>query len=643
MTHSILKKNKQLSSYLLVLVLLHFAAGDILAQERIHRVSINTWLATHPNQKMLKSRISEQEAKSGGMVQLPFIDDFSTDRFPGNAQGRVALWTSRQATLNSNMARNPPTIGVVTLDGANEVGYPYSWSVGSGSADTLSSVLIDLSGNTFEDQIGISFYWQAQGNAPFPPNAVTGDSLRLEFYAPDLDQWFWAWSTMNVSNPNAFTFEYIPIVHERYLKEGFRFRFRNFASLQGAYDPWNIDYVVVDRNGINSEPQVDDVAFSGYTFSLMDGYTSIPNAHFASLSDPLSFMKEGIEVQLRNLSGTNRTLVGNELRILHEGDEIASFPNANSPAIQAGNTLDYFHSVGQSPNGFVFDTQILQDGWADFTVEFVHGVADISATASNDTLRFTQRFETYYAYDDGSAEWAYDNATNGAEVAMRYNLYTSDSLFALQIYTMPMAQNWENTSFTVLLWEDTGNGPGIELASAQKVVTYGQESYQQSIVYSFDEPIALSAGSYFVGYRQSIQSEGIKIGIDRNSNGNAGNLFFRSQATGWAPSQIQGSVMIRPMFTTDTWEGIVASSENTSRPERVPVYPNPARDHFRADLPQGESYLLEMYSAAGQMVESRRIAGGERVNVSHVPEGFYLLRFSDAQGGTSVQKLVIKR
>lgn len=616
-------------------------AGTALAQEMVYPITIHTALQQHPDQKMLKARITPEMAKSRDLLQLPFIDDFSVDRFPGNARGLEPLWMGRQATLNFNMPKNPPTIGVVTLDGADEVGYPYRWSTGKDWADTLTSVPMDLTG-TASDGIGISFYYQPQGNAVFPPMG-NSDSLRLEFYAPELDQWFWAWSTVDVSTPDAFTFVHIPITQPRYLKEGFQFRFRNIASLQGAFDPWHIDYVRVDANSVNATPEVDDVAFTSYKFNLLNNYTAVPRSHFASLGDPSTFMRESMTVQMRNLSATNRTLIGNEIRVDQDGNNVAAFPNPNSPAIQAGAVFDYFHSVGLQPNAFVYEVDDAE-GPLQFDVRVLHTVADIAATSSNDTIHFEQTFFTEYAYDDGSAEWGYGVANNGAELALRFVNQMPDAIFGIKIYTMPIGFNYESTPITILIWEDTGNGPGAVIAEELTTVVYGRDEFQESIVYTFPEPVPVSGGSFFVGYRQANQPESIRIGLDRNTNGNEGNLFFKDASQVWTASQIQGTAMIRPMFTSPGWEDIVVSTGDAARPfESVHLYPNPTRDVFYVDLPSSAPAEMRLYDVSGRLMRQELVASKEALATSDLPGGMYIVQFRLASGEVFSKKLVIRK
>ncbi|HKL40527.1 MAG TPA: hypothetical protein VJ894_07605, partial [Cryomorphaceae bacterium] len=296
-----MKLNKLL--YLLALLL----PFQLVAQEMIYPATLVTQKA------VAKKGMTKYVAKDDALIELPFVDDFSTDYFPNNVEGNLILWEDRYATLNNGLPLNPPTVGVVSFDGTDEVGYPYSFDSGTGPADTLTTCPINLDYGS-DDGIGLSFYYQPQGTSFIPPNSST-DSLILEFYAPEMDEWFWVWSTIDVSNADGFNFVYIPITNARYLKEGFKFRFRNIAFLQGLYSVWNVDYVWLDQNSINDDPIVNDVAFVNGPISFLQDYSAMPLSHFSE--DPTGRMSEDIQVLFRNLNDGPRTLEGNEIVVSH--------------------------------------------------------------------------------------------------------------------------------------------------------------------------------------------------------------------------------------------------------------------------------------------------------------------------------------
>src|SRR5690606_2949369 len=89
------------------LIILFFSAVVAFGQEMLVPLTGNTTLLKKA--KIWKANASEM--KSGELLTLPFIDDFSVDRFPGNEDGYVPLWENRSATRNTGWGKNPPTLG----------------------------------------------------------------------------------------------------------------------------------------------------------------------------------------------------------------------------------------------------------------------------------------------------------------------------------------------------------------------------------------------------------------------------------------------------------------------------------------------------------------------------------------------------
>lgn len=593
--------------------------------------------ATFNTAKLGDKKASERYMpKSGELITLPFVDDFSTDNFPGNTEGNEVLWQEKYATLNTGLPVSPPTVGVVSFDGTDEVGYPYSFEPGPGSADTLTSCPIDLSYDP-DDGVGLSFFYQPQGTSFFPPSSET-DSLILEFYAPDLEQWFWAWSTADVSQPDEFRFVYVPITQERYLMEGFQFRFRNIAFLQGLYSVWNVDYVWLDQNEFNIDSVFNDVAFVDQRHSFLTDYTSMPLSHYAE--DPEARMLQDVDVLFRNLNDGPRTLEGNAVRIFYEGSLEEEISNPNEPPIQAGSSETYTHTLEDGGGQYFFDPS-LDDEELTFECEIVLGTVDQPETSTNNSIRFEQYFFTHYSYDDGSAEAGYGVSNNGSRVALRYTNFKSDSVWALRIYTMPFGIDFSNTSFTIKLWEDNGGEPGAEIGSASHQVVHGIDEYQQQIIYKFDEPVFVPSGSFFAGYQQSSQADGLRIGLDFNTAGNDGNLYF-DDGNGWTLTVLaaEASLMIHPMFTTEGYQNI-ASTDNREGIPGLRVYPNPAVKHVFIESPDPGLLNIEIIDLSGRSI--MRSQTYREVDLSGFFHGLYLIKITDDQGRSSVKKLFIGR
>ena len=598
-----------------------------VSQEQIFPATVNTAKLQE------KRKTNFYEPKSGDMLSIPFVDDFSSDKFPGNTEGNPVHWENNYATRNTGLPILPPTVGVVSFDGTDEVGYPYSFSSGSGPADTLTSCPIDLEFDS-DDGIGLSFFYQPQGNTYFPPSS-SSDSLIVEFYAPELDQWYWAWSTIDISSPEEFTFIYIPITQDRYLKPGFQFRFRNIAFLQGLYSVWNVDYVFLGQN--NTDPIYSDVAFVEPIHTFLNDYTSIPLSHYAE--DPSARMKSEFDVLFRNLNDDNTTLQDNTINIFHEGVLIETIANQNEPPLPASSLFTYNHSL-ENGNQFFFDPTLSDDELI-YDVSIQTGTDAQAETITNNTISFQQSFYTHYSYDDGSAEAGYAVSNSGSRVALRYINLKSDSVWALQIYTMPFGINYENSPFSIKIWEDNGGVPGAEIADASHVVVHSLAEYQASVIYKFDEPVFIPSGSFFVGYQQSSQDEGIRIGLDFGTTGNDGNLFF-DDGNGWTPTNLvaEASLMLRPMFTTEGYQ-IIASVDDRKEIEGLSIFPNPASTEVRIEAVESENLEVQMFDLSGRLVRREIIRG--TMNVSDIVPGMYILQITDEEGRRATRKLSVGR
>ena len=125
------------------------------------------------------------------IVSPEFYQDSATQFFV-NLNNSDAFWLDDQAYHNYRFAVEPPSLGVVTFDGLNENGFPYAIGTTiTNYADFLTSKPLDLSTVNVADSVYFSFLFQAEGFGDVPE---TTDSLVLEFYAKDLDQWNWVWS-----------------------------------------------------------------------------------------------------------------------------------------------------------------------------------------------------------------------------------------------------------------------------------------------------------------------------------------------------------------------------------------------------------------------------------------------------------------
>lgn len=84
------------------------------------------------------------------------------------------------------------------------------------------------------------------------------------------------------------------------------------------------------------------------------------------------------------------------------------------------------------------------------------------------------------------------------------------------------------------------------------------------------------------------------------------------------------------------------SSIYQSRAEKFTVYPNPASDYIRMQLPEGQ-YNVHLYSIRGQLLYSGNLASHERIELPGFADGFMLLQAVNQNTGWLYQARFLKQ
>jgi hypothetical protein len=599
-----------------------FAQDEQLLPLTYNQIQMQQTLQSIEVAKMLNN------GSRGGTMDLPFVDDFSTDKFPGNSDGEPILWTGRKAFRNLTHGINPPTIGVVTFDGADEFGFPYDFGAGqiATPSDTLQSVAINLD-YPASANVWFSFYYQGQGFGEVPE---PGDSLVLQFYAPNLDQWFHIWSVPG-SSMETFEKVFIPITQTNYLMNDFRFRFVNYATQTGPIDHWHIDYIQLDQNRAENEI-IDDVAYQYPANTLLEVFTSMPWKHFRT--NPASFMAPNVSVTAFNNNNGNRTVTERVLSIDYEGDLQSTFTNPSDPPIFAQSELVMDEAVNSAPHNFVYNADV-NDTCAIFNVTFSNVVTPDLLTTNNQ-IEFEQKFINYYSYDDGSPEKTYSVNLTGSKAAIRYNNALADSLIGLWIWFEPLNNNPGNDVFFPFVWQSTPQGPGAEIAQGfWSDINFEPGEYTGWRYYPMIEPIFIPEGPFFVGYSQSVPYR-LYVGNDMNTNQNPGRLFYQTTG-GWLPTSLEGSIMIRPAFQSP--KGDPLSVTDLDFPE-VNVFPNPAKNQLNIQVEHNGLVYAELMDITGKSISKSNFLSSGVIEVSALNSGIYLLRLSTDDGAQRILKVV---
>ena len=598
------------------IVILMMGVFALQAQEHILVLESNPLLQTKQKQ-MLKMRMASA-------VALPFLDDFSYNSyFPDNL-----LWEDSAVFINRSYPINPVTIGVATFDGldANGMAYDISASTQAQRADSLTSRAIDLS---VVDSAYLLFYYQAEG---LGDNPQTEDSLVLEFLTgvdtAGLPVWKHIWSIPGQTTQEFQRMEF-NIVGANYLHAGFRFRFRNYATLSGNYDHWHIDYVKVDEYSSGQIPDLNDVAFVYDNPPLLKRYREMPWTHFVNYESVE--MVDSIDALIRNneagLSVDYRYNIF-ENNLLIDAFPVLGWRNYN---IQDYSTIGNF---SHNPIVLIDDSKFISTQADTVIFKMQHIIKTTpNDNKNNDTLTHFQKFNSHFAYDDGVAEFAYGINAQGAKMAYQFHLNKADSLRIIQIYFAPMQNNVSNIPFHLLVWDDNNGVPGNILHRDTVYPIY--ENRVKFHNYYLSSPIGLD-GTFYVGIEQTT-NDMLNVGLDRNSPAN--NYMFYNVGGGWNYSQFPGAWMIRPVLRTTP---IISSTNSVITQNEIKIFPNPISDFTTILLNDEGENMIQLFDISGRLLREFSVQENRfHLAKNNLTSGVYLLQIQNKRG-IFRKKLVIQ-
>lgn len=597
-------------------------------------------------------------------LRLPFFEDFSD--YLGIPD--LARWQPSGALVNRDYDPLPPTVGMVTLDALDAQGnlYPHA-SVASFPADTLASRSLRLDSIwegtprplRLSDSLCLSFYylpgggdssmWMRVGSCPSP-----SDTLILEFWNPSAQKWSEVWHTggIPVDTLKAHTglrWQHVVVKIDSlcYLSPDFAFRFRNYCSLDdiaqpgmvGNTDQWLIDYVSVNVNGSVNNHYSRDVAFVSPAPSFLNRFQSMPARQFQQ-----SDMASEVSMTITNLYSQQVATHYSYNVYSPDGSRLSNYDGgyANAPTFLPGGNYQSNAAHATPPVNFSFPVSSQP---AAYTIEHVvsEGVGG-DEYPQNDTVRFVQVFDNYYAYDDGVPENGYGVVSTAAaqvSMAMLFPINVDDTLTAIDLY-FNRTRNAENESvgFYLTVWSDEGGHPGDILYSdmePRQVVVDGLNRYHRYIL----EKNVVVSGRVYVGFVQT-SSDFINLGFDRNHD--VSDRIFYCYGGDWKNTVVQGALMIRPCFGQRAVVGIEGPVTHTQC--TLSLYPNPTTDCLNLTLnglqlsAQDECDVV-IYNSLGQQVRRTRLS--ETLHVGDLPCGIYLLRVVSNSGQVSISTKFVKQ
>ena len=580
------------------LFLVFFSLSNVNAQEVISP------LLSSPREDMYIS-------KNQNLLTLPFFDDFSSVQLSSNN------WIGKSTFINKNYPVNPPTIGVVTFDGLDSVGFAYDINMtnNSGSADVLQSKQINLSS---VDTAFFLFYYQPQG---YGDNPQAEDSLVLEFLSDSSGfiSWKSIWSVPGTSLHD-FRKVVILISESNFLHDSFQFRFKNYATLSGNFDHWHVDYIKIDNFQLPSDTSnLNDVAFVYESPSFLKRYNEMPWIHFRdNINDEIN---DTINILLRNNQASIN--VDYQYNVYEDNLIIDHYPSLGIS--RNISVLDYdsigtyiFENPPISINSTVFPSNNKDS--CEFLIEHIIGTGS-NDFKENDTLKRTQKFYSHFSYDDGSVESAYGINVSGAMGAYQFKLNRPDTLRAVQIYFPQMLDSVNQINFMLTVWDDNNGIPGNII---HQQVAYPKHTSNNFYHFYYLDSLFQLTDIFYVGWEQKT-SDMLNIGLDRNNSANQ--YMFYNVGGNWNNSQYTGSWMIRPIVNMNS-----VSLLNDNISSSFKVFPNPASNELKVNSNSEKNYI-SFYDITGKLLFSKEFSlSSISINISDLSKGIYILRIENELG-----------
>ncbi len=625
--------------------------------------------------------INNSVLKSASVLTLPFYDDFSViSVFPS-----ALRWADAFAFVNTDYAKNPPSVGVATLDALDETGNLYP-NAGKNpfDADYLTSLPIRLDSILSPskrainraDSIFFSFYYQPQGRTISPPSEKA--SLILEFHSPgDYDtiatatdttyekRWNERWISIGGISADSFAQPdnkyfrqvIIPLTSiidsARYYKNGFQFRFRNIATLAGNSQPdwqnngshWNIDVVWLSNGRSINDTSMKDVAFGDQAPSMLKNYESMPFKQYSK--NFVNEMKENIDIAISNLSNENRGVVYKYNMRKNSGIPFKEYDGGSQ-------TLTPFATTGYTTYPAFAHPPVVSffPPSSDQKVVF-HIIHTLTPDPnplfrSNDSIQYDQLFSNYYAYDNGTAEAGVGINGAGGSYAVQFKLNEADTLRGIQIFFNPVTSSINQEIIDLNVWNDQFGVPGQIVDAINGVTPLYPASLNEFATYWFEEPVIVNAVLFpglifYIGWTQSSVNN-LNVGFDRYKDSYSKRFFNVSGMWESSDPINYGSAMMRPIVGLQN--PLIIS--NTTEIQQLSFHPNPVTDgNLVIRLPEiwkniaEENLKVNIISANGSLVLSRSFSN--KINVSSLTPGFYLVILTDTSSGRKASgKLIIR-
>ncbi|WP_332369099.1 T9SS type A sorting domain-containing protein [Spirosoma telluris] len=454
------------------------------------------------------------------------------------------------------------------------------------------------------------------------------------------------WGQAGGRADSTFNQAFVQISDARYFYNGFAFRFRTFGRRSGPFDTWHVDYIYLNKGRSATDKYMIDIATQRALSPLLKRYTAMPMSQYklkgaAELADSVNTIVKNL---INNPTPVpSRFSVRDEVSGRSLQNEVTDPIYVNGSQRRSVKTSAYTfdNSTSRALLRYELDLQTSDNQNAIFQ-------RDPQTLLRNDTISAVAALDNYYAYDDGSWEYA-QQIRQREQIAVRFILNRPDTVGSVRACIVPFTTNQAGQPFVITVYANLNGKPGTALYQQSFPMQY-PDTRNGFVDYKFTRSVIVK-DTFYVGYQQISSSDTtfLRLGFDKNSP--FGENIFYNGGTNWEQNlqrgaqgsttsllQVQGAFMLRPVMG-----GKLAVVTATEEPEPlVPLrtYPNPTSGLIHWDDPR--LTRLEVISNTGRLLHALEPERGQQtLDLSYLPDGLYLIRLF-AKQQTTVQKLIIQ-
>ena len=602
----------RMTGLIIALFISTLAHGQLVELAPIQHQKFNTH-----SQSAINSRITENNV-------LPFWDDFS--------KGVDTLkWSLNGASYTETIGLNAPSIGMILLDGVDSNGNPYSLTqTDQGDTDYLTSKPFDLStlNSANSESLFLSFFWQAAGRAELPDES---DQLTLQILNSD-GSWVTIWRQQGGAEfkTGIFTQEIIKIL-PLWQHADFQFRFFAEGRQSGPFDSWLLDYIYLNDGRSADDLNYLDRSLTRTNELRIGDYGAYP---FVLLESNQNGLWSTISNEFNNLENRFRSM---EYSItITDSSTMSSIPiNLNTPFNPVPNALERrmfesrsFEEIPVPSNETILEIISSITSGDGELYEVTAGDTTFYPTVNyelNDTVKTSLPLLDYFAYDNGSADYAAGINQKSGQLAVKYT--TPEEVYIKGISINFTNPRQANQAIDINVWKDLDEDPIFTREDLIAVKEPGQEF----LYYSLDTNILVD-GDFYIGFTQ-FSDDFIHVGLDKVND--TGDMLFYNVVGSWAQNdEVRGSLMIRPHIA------LSAPFEEAAVPEEeLRIFPNPVETLLNLE---GRFTEARVFDSFGREIflEHQLSSKGEIINFNGQRPGVYVLNLITEAGMKSYRILV---